>query len=367
MIIFFYFGKALLDDQTFHPCVCLAEGFMSLGIKSYADFPHAKRGIDKDFLIKNDPQVGIKDADVVFIHYSIYDRLDNADAILLSLNSVNRKYISVFIDDRDGVRTPGFRKGARSCDYVLKSHYNKLYQYPENFRPWQFGVSNRILNAVSPLPYPKRISQILVNFRAKHQLRDYLGDLLQPIFSKYMDWNTECDTFTSDSLEGDDLLFWKQTGARHYPDYYKKLSSSAVCACYGGVFAIPIGNYNKYTAKVARLVNNVLHIYEWDRVRQWDSWRLWEAWAAACCVVHVDLEKYGCVLPVMPENGKHYIGIDIKNIEKLEALLAIDSKMPKESSLLGEIGANGREFVLENYTPKKVAERLLNMLDIRLG
>ena len=79
----------------------------------------------------------------------------------------------------------------------------------------------------------------------------------------------------------------------------------------------------------------------------------------------VDLEKYGCVLPIMPVNGKHYIGIDIKNVDKLEALLSENAKMPKEASLLGEIAANGREFVLENYTPRKVAERLLDMIRIR--
>lgn len=362
MNVYFYFGKAPTNNQTFHSCVCLAEGFMYLGIKSFGDFSHAQVGVGKDFLIKSNSQFGLEDSDIVFIHYSIYDRMDDADTILLSLNSKTRRYISIFIDDRDGVRTPGFRKGANSCDYVLKSHFNRLYNYPANFCPWQFGLSNRILNAVFPVLYKERIPQILVNFRAKHQLRDCVNEFIKPLFSKYFLWNTECDDFCSDNLEGDDLLFWQQTGARHYPEYYKKLSSSMVCACYGGVFAIPVGNYNKYTAKIAREINNCLHIYEWDRVRQWDSWRLWEAWAAACCVVHVDLEKYGCVLPVMPENGKHYIGIDIKNIGKLETLLAKNSEMPKESSLLGEIAANGREFVLENYAPVKVAERLLSMI-----
>ena len=364
MEAYFYWGKNL-GDIIYHSCVCLAEGFTEMGLACYSDFSNCLTGIGKDFLIKYDDRHFISDADIVIIHYTIYERDPRADETLVCLNKAPRKYITIFLDDSDGLRTPGFRKGAQSCDYVLKSHYNRLYQYPDNFYPWQFGVSNRILNAVSPLPYSQRVSRVLVNFRAKHQLRDYVGGLLQPVFSKYMDWNTECDTFTSDTLEGDDLLFWKQTGARHYPDYYKKLSSSTVCACYGGVFAIPVGNYNKYTAKIARIINNAFPIFEWDRVRQWDSWRLWEAWTAACCVIHVDLEKYGCVLPIMPVNGKHYIGIDIKNVDKLEALLSENAKMPKEASLLGEIAANGREFVLENYTPRKVAERLLDMIRIR--
>jgi hypothetical protein len=28
---------------------------------------------------------------------------------------------------------------------------------------------------------------------------------------------------------------------------------------------------------------------------------------------HIDLEKHSCLLPVMPKNGIHYIGVDMKN------------------------------------------------------
>lgn len=361
MNVYFYFGKPLQGEQTYYPFVSLAEGFENLGVCCNADYNNYLKGVDKDYLIKCNDDFEMQNADIVFIHNEFY-KIPNADDILINLNRSPRHYITVFIDESDGVRTPGFKKGACSCDYVLKCHYNKKYRYPLNFYPWQFGLCNRVLKAVSPSLYDKRESQILVNFRAKHQLRDYVNKLIHSVFSNYMTWNTSSDAFSAENLVGDDLLHWKQTGARHYPQYYDNLSKSAACACYGGVFAIPIGNYNKYTAKIARIINDFLHIYEWDRVRQWDSWRLWEAWAAGCCVVHVDLEKYGCVLPVMPENGKHYIGIDIKNLDKLEKLLAKNSEMPKESSLLGEIAANGREFVLENYAPVKVAERLLNML-----
>lgn len=65
-----------------------------------------------------------------------------------------------------------------------------------------------------------------MNFRAKHWLRDYVSRLIEPIFSNYIFWNTEYDMFSSEKLEGDNLLFWKQAGARHYPEYYHKLSSS---------------------------------------------------------------------------------------------------------------------------------------------
>jgi hypothetical protein len=364
MEIFFYLNSKV--EHAIHSFVCLAEGFAEIGegIKSYSNFDHCRLNAEgTDYLIKYDKRHPMENADIVFIHNSLYQSLPThmADDILTAMNRQSRKYITVFIDDHDGLKTPGFRNGARLCDLVLKSHYNLKYKYPENFRPWQFGLCNRIINAVSPIPYRERIPQIVVNFRVKHQLRDCVNGLIKPVIQKYFIWNDECEAFTPGDLSDTDLLYWKQTGARHYPAYYEKLSKSKLCACYGGVFAIPAGNWNKYTAKIARLMNTVLPLYEWDRVRQWDSWRLWEAWVAGCCVLHINLEKYGCLLPVMPKNGVHYIGIDIKNLSRLERLLSSETENLEEQSLLGEIAANGRDFVLNHYSPKKVAERLLGI------
>jgi hypothetical protein len=362
MEIFFYLNNKV--EHAIHSYVCLAEGFAEMGIKSYSNYDHCKVNAEgMDYLIKYDENHPMENADIVFIHNSLYLSLSThtVDDILIATNRRPRKYITVFIDDADGLKTPGFRKSVRLCDVVLKSHYNLKYKYPKNFRPWQFGLCNRIINAVSPIPYQHRIPQLVVNFRVKHQLRDYVNRLIEPIIRKYFIWNNEYDAFTSDGLSDMDLLYWKQTGARHYPAYYEKLSKSKLCACYGGVFAIPRGNLNKYTAKIVRLMNTFIPLYEWDRVRQWDSWRLWEAWAAGCCVLHVDLEKYGCLLPVMPENGVHYIGIDIKNLSRLEDLLSGETESPEEQSLLGEIATKGRDFALNHYSPQKVAERLLEI------
>jgi hypothetical protein len=384
MEIFFYLKNKI--EHAIHSYVCLAEGFAEMGIKSYSNYDHCKLNVEGNYLIKYDEKHPMENADIVFIHNSLYSSslsTQTGDEILTAINRRPRKYITVFIDDHDGLRTPGFRKSVRLCDMVLKSHYNLKYTYPENFRPWQFGLCNRMINAVSPVPYQNRMPQIVVNFRVKHQLRDYVNRLIKPIIQKYFIWNDECEAFTSEGLSDVDSLYWKQTGSRHYPAYYEKLSKSKLCACYGGVFAIPIGNRNKYTAKIAQLMNTVIPLYEWDRVRQWDSWRLWEAWAAGCCVLHIDLEKYGCRLPVMPKNGVHYIGIDIKNLSQLENLFLNGSKHAdyerfthphtienllsgetenlEEQSLLGEIAANGRDFVLNHYVPKKVAERLLGI------
>ena len=352
----YFYNDNIHPDLAFHDYICLAEGFEELGIQSYGDRNIYQQGVGKDFLIKYDKNFHLEDASIVFFHYTLYgfEEKQADDIIRKLINIPNRKFITVFVDSADGVITPGFKRGAQLCDIVLKCHYNRKYKYPVNFHPWQFGLTNRIFNAVNPILFNERENSFLVNFRQKHQLRDYTNRLIHPVIDKYLYWDNAIDNFTTEGLEGDDLLFWKQTGARHYPSYYKKLSTTKACACYGGVFAIPWGNKNKYTAKIARKINDIIKVSKWDRVRQWDSWRLWEAWAAGCCVVHVDLEKYGCTLPVMPENGMHYIGLDINNLSGFERQI-------KEN--MESVAKKGREFVLEHYTPVQTARRLLKMLN----
>jgi hypothetical protein len=322
----YFFSNLFFDDQDwiYHGYICLAEGLTAIGITCYGNRNMYKPDIDEEYLIRHDKDFSAHDADMVFFHSALYEtNRKQADKTILNItNAKNKKYVSLFIDEDDGVRTSGFSRGARSCDIVLKSHYNRKYQYPKNFIPWQFGISNRILNSIHPVSYNDRKNDMLVNFRPNHQSRQFINNLIIPVANRFFTINNTIDQIDVSNFHGNDLLLWKQTRGRHYQPYYDRLSNSKICACYGGVFAIPVGNYNKYTAKIARTVNDIIHFYEWDRVRQWDSWRLWEAWVAGCCIIHVDFEKYGCVLPVMPQNGEHYIGLDISHIGNLESLLS---------------------------------------------
>ncbi len=356
MKAYFYCDSFYNQELAYHDFVCIAEGLKMLGIKCYGDRNMCKYPTGK-YLIVYDHKQSCQDADWIFFHFHMYKNgKKRANRIIRKITQKKqRKYKTVFIDAMDGVRTLGFEHGPRSCDVVLKCHYNKKYKYPKNFVPWQFGVSNRILNAVHPLKFEARENAFLVNFRAKHQLRDYVNENIRPIVLNYLKWDNTIDNIDKEKLRGDDLFYWKQTGGRHFPSYYDRLSVTKSCACYGGVFAIPYGNYNKYTARIARNINKIVPLFKWDRVRQWDSWRLWEAWTAGCCVIHVDLEKYGCVMPVMPRNGVHYIGIDFNNLDGFESIISNPDKMR-------EIADNGRQFVLNYYAPSKIAERLLHLL-----
>jgi hypothetical protein len=357
----YFFNKHPNIDFCSHWIVALAEGFSELGIPCFGNRNMGLLPNNGGYLVNYDENHPYSEADIVFFNADGFENdREMFNAFKPMIQTTKQGSISVFVDNRDGVRTPGFSKGAQLCDIVLKCHFNKKYHYPRNFYPWQFGVTNRILNATQPLPFEEKEKQLLLNFRQKHQLRDSLNKMILPVFEQYMEIDRTVENFSPDDLSGSDLLYYKQTNARHYPQYYQRLGNSMFCAAYGGVFAISWGNYNKYTARIAREINNIIPIFEYDRVRQWDSWRLWEAWTAACCVVHVDLEKYGCMLPVMPENGKHYIGIEaLGSLDKLEKLL-------KDEQRIREISEEGRNFVLENYLPKNIVQRLIDLIDFNL-
>ncbi|MGV3464691.1 MAG: hypothetical protein ACO1OT_05295, partial [Heyndrickxia sp.] len=92
-----------------------------------------------------------------------------------------------------------------------------------------------------------------------------------------------------------------------------------------------------------------------NRIIQWDSWRFWESLCAACIPIHVDLEKYGVELPIMPNNWQHYIGIDLDNLNRDIERIAQDPSVKS-------IGLQGRKWMIVNYSPKTSAQRILDYL-----
>ena len=217
----------------------------------------------------------------------------------------------MFIDWSDGLLTPGFRDEMRACDLVLKCHYNRKDPLPTNFRPWAFGLSTRILDHLSGEGEFGRDADILVNYRHNHSVRKRAGNEIIPLFDGILRENRTVDAF--DDVEGmthKDRLLWVQTGRRHYPAYRRLLASTA-CSCFGGLLRK-------------------------DRVYQFDSWRFWELLAAGTCAFHVDLEKYGCVFPVMPVNMMHYLGFNLEN-----PACIVDS-VRRNPALLKRIGEMGR-------------------------
>ncbi len=358
----YFFGVHFDPANIPHGYAVLAEGLNSLGHTCLGNTNKMKPSIDSDYIIHASGST--KDADVILIDSTFCLFTDLGDTIG-KLSKENASTPIVMIDESDGLRTPGFGKKARECALVLKTHYNRKMKYPGNFVPWQFGIANRMIDAIKPLPLTDRQSAISVNFRAKHQLRDHMNKLVLPIVEKHLKLDTRTDENKPDNFSPNDRFLFYQANGRHNPFYYQRLPQSLFVAAYGGVFCLPFGNHDKYTAKICRMINHAIPLFKYDRVRQWDSWRFWESMLAGCIALHVDLEKFGCELPVMPVNYQHYAGIDPYHPELFRDWFetAMEEWKQGKPGMLEKISVQARAFTLENYASPVVAERFLKLIE----
>ena len=75
--------------------------------------------------------------------------------------------------------------------------------------------------------------------------------------------------------------------------------------------------------------------------------------AAGCTTFHLDFDKYGFRLPVMPQNWQHYIGIDLDNISG-----AIE-RIANNPAILQQVADAGKTWAINNYGCKATATRFL--------
>jgi hypothetical protein len=128
------------------------------------------------------------------------------------------------------------------------------------------------------------------------------------------------------------------------------------CAAFGGYFAPGIFRSTE------NLPERVLYNLVWRlgrrtrTVMQFDNWRFWESMAAGCLTLQADYERYGCSLPVAPDSGIHYAGIDFERPESVRFVLDFDLKA------LAAVADAGRRWAMEHYSPGAVARRLLHLL-----
>lgn len=355
--VFFYH-----KENTFsHLSICLAEGFKELGIPCYSNINYWEIEFDsKKYLFCHDPRVNPDDCSIVVLEKDSF----YSDYYPQNLFHSDRKYITVYLDDMDGLTI--WNPELNNFDFRLKTHYNSKAEYPLNCKPWVFGLSNRILRATSDIyEFSARRKHLLVNFRVDHDrliyfncwmkinqglikfdnawviierpLRQISSKQFLPLIQEIMPVDSTSDDFDNPPSDSYHYLQWLQTGKRHYPNYYQRLKESAACACFGGSIS------PSYVTGEP--------IVEW-----WDSWRFWESLAAGCVTFHVDFDKYGVKLPVMPENWRHYIGIDLDNMQD-----TVD-RITDDPGILEKISREGRHWAIDNYGPVPTALRFLEML-----
>ncbi|NET74169.1 MAG: glycosyltransferase family 1 protein, partial [Sphaerospermopsis sp. SIO1G2] len=289
-------------DQFQHLSICLAEGLKELGISFFSNINYWQESPNSnEYLFRHSPDITPNDCSIVVFSNNWFNsnyRLPE------NLFHPHRKYVTVYLDGNDNNEDYYQRPEYKKFDFVLRTHYNRHLNYPTNFYPWSFGISNRILRELEDLPnFEDRKKQILINFRhwqTGHPVRNVSSSLLIPAIREFLAINNSVDNKANYSREPYHYLHWQQTGARHYPSYYQRLKNSLACACFGGFF-VPTwaknsgGLLNRNLQKVMTKLK-----FKSNTVVQWDSWRLWESLAAGCTTFHLDFDQYGINLPTMP-------------------------------------------------------------------
>jgi hypothetical protein len=354
--------------------IALTEGLLELGIPVHANCNYWLKSTESgDYLLRHDPEIGPDDCDVVIVSYTWphWIKMNTFDLVRRPLPEGlfkrGRKYTTVYMDNHDGHRTVSWEEEYRQFDVILRSKLNRRTWHPSNMFSWAYGLNNRILDATSnALPFAARRKVLLVNFGASHPFphgaRDLAASLFEPRIKEMFPLDQTKDDLKKRPAALYDALMWEQTGNRYSAAYYERLKSSQAVACFCGelIPPMPFRNPECYLvggnkAKLLRFFYELLGRFDPRSPRsvQWDSFRFWEALAAGCTAFNLDLEHYGVELPVMPENWKHYIGVDLDRIDEVvERLLA-------EPSLLESAGKAGRIWALENYSQKVVAQRML--------
>ena len=377
--VFFYCLPENFADKREYPhmVIALGEGLTKLGIELYSNENYWQLEPHKqEYLFKYDPQVKPEDCSIVIINHEWF--CSGKRDIPENLFDSNRQYKTVLIDNFESNK--GYRHLAfdpefgGKFDFILKAHCGSKFHYPDNIIPWAFGFSDRILREVAEVPdFLERKQELLVNYRNSiftskktgkkvdltHTVRKAVREEFEPAINSLIPINKTVDNSQDCPSEPYDYLKWTQTGKRHYPDYYQRLQNSAACACFGGWF-VPFLLQNP-GGKMSDIYKGIYRRIGWrsTKILQWDSWRLWESWGAGCATFHLDFEKYGVMLPVMPENWKHYIGIDLDNLQK-----AVD-KIKNEPEILEHVAIEGRKWAIENYSPLATAQHFLKIVGQR--
>jgi hypothetical protein len=364
------------DGQVFFYClpsgyqslsICIAEGLKQLEIPFYSNVNYWQVSVEReDYLFRHNPSMTPNDCTVVVVekawvlHHRCFPQ---------NLFHPARNYVTVYLDDMDGSISPSFYPAARNFDFIFRTHLNNQSEYPANFVPWVFGLSNRILKETNDLPnFQHRTRHLLANFRVlqdkvelfsfganplplppgmvrinsellkvEYPIRSIFGNQFRSLIESILPVDDTIDYFDQPPTDSYHYCQWKQTAKRHYPTYYQRLKAAVACAAFGGYIVPGTDSTPPYL--------------EW-----WDSWRFWESLAAGCVTFHVDLEKYGAVLPVMPENWRHYIGIDLDNLEDAVQRIATDPE------ILECISISGRHWAIENYGSIPTAVRFLETI-----
>jgi hypothetical protein len=373
-----YFYACEERDNYQNDLVQLAEGLEELGVEMHSRCDYwQKTPKEGDYLLRRS-DLQPEDCDVVVVPYRWFRWIRVGDPLVrsrpmppaITTPRRKRKYVTVYLDDNDGYSTPSLAPEFSAFDLVLRTKLNRRTWNPPNFQPWAIGLERRVIAATDQaLPFSKRRPAIYVNYNASHSFmhtsRRRAMDELHPRLSGVLDTYQPPFADLDEPPDNPQVrLWWEQTNKRHSPQYYDRLKTSQACSAFCGELLPPL----PFSPRIFETYGNKAELQKmfWrglgrfdprpERIISWDSFRFWETLAAGSVAFHVDLRKSGVALPVMPENWKHYIGVDFRNLERDVR------RIRKAPSMLEDIGREGRAWAVSNYSPQAVAHRFLDQI-----
>jgi hypothetical protein len=353
----------------------LAEGLKEMGYTFFSNRDYWKTDVNDDYLFRYDKNFDPRtDADVVILSNPWAEHMDLVSFKLASLPlpewlfDSSRKFRLVYLDLRDGYKTVSYTPPFRKFDFIFRAHYNSKTFNWSNIHPWILGFGNRILKERKNISIESKSYEMAVNFYFSHQYVHQLRALAEKkVISKFDPSFIERKITSKEKPVNEfSKLMWEQTYGLHNPEYYHLVENKLLVAAFCGelISGLPI-NPSVYAGsgkkiKIKRALYSLLSSVTGTekRLLQWDSWRFWETLALGSVPMHVDLEKYGVELPVMPTNFKHYIGVDLSNIDQTV------ERVVEEKNLIYKIAKEGNEWCIANYSPKASAKRFLKTIGL---
>lgn len=369
------------DTYYQHDLIVLAEGFRELGVPFYGSLPYWRESPDSQAtLIPHHPGVRPEDCAVVvvpswwfygFNFLEVGSKLPIPPEVLVP--KARRGYRTVYLDHNDGCVTVSSHPDMCAFDWIFRNKINRRARLPCPMAPTADALQQRVIEYTAGAEsYEDRSPVIYVNYGASHPYPhssrraavERLHPLLDGVFATYQPPFADVgEKGPEDPVEN---LLWSQTYGRHSKTYYERLKQSQASSAFCGelVPGMP------FDASVYGTGGNKARLKEWlwraadaavrsdPRMISFDSFRFWESLAAGCLTFQCDLAYYGCVYPVMPENRRHYIGVRFDEIGKTVDFLHANRNN------LGEIADEGRRWALEHYSPRAMATRFLETLDV---
>jgi len=361
--------------------IAIAEGLSALGIKYYSNCDYWQQSPNPDdYLFRHDPAITPDECDVVVVSYTWpqWVRMRTFDMrrqpLPPGLFKRGRNYTAVYMDNHDGYRSISWEPEFRQFDLILRSKLNRMAWQPENFRPWAYGLTNRVTEATAGAPpFASRRHALLVNFGASHPYsygaRVLSRAIIEPKINRVLPIDRTTDNLTVEPSDAYDALMWRQTGGRFSRNYYERLKhSKAVAAFCGDIIPPAPFRPERYLvgggrARLRRMFFQLLGVLDSrpPRAVGADSFRFWEAMAGGCATLNIDLEHYGVELPVMPQSWTHYLGLDFAKVDDFL------SRIIEEPETVEAVSVAGQAWVQEHYSPKAVASRFLEMVGLSAG